>query len=189
MEYNKSEGQAATDVQAALWQLMEDTGDTEYMPATMDVSAADDSGVLHPLTAREYVSFQTEYLSLYWDYAGGILNNKNLSETEKAVGMREAKAYASKTAKAKALGRLGVKTEDTVKYDAAAATGLDADEILLYEVYRSTRYDKDGNGSTTQEEAQKAIRAIPDLTRAERAYLWQSTNKSWKSESNPWGHS
>ena len=42
-------------------------------------------------------------------------------------------------------------------------------------------------GSFTQDEATAAVAAIPGLTRAERAVLWQSVNKSWKSKNNPWG--
>ncbi len=41
-------------------------------------------------------------------------------------------------------------------------------------------------GSYTQAEATAAIKAMPDLTREERALLWQSVNKSWKESKNPW---
>lgn len=42
-------------------------------------------------------------------------------------------------------------------------------------------------GSYTQAEAAEAIRNMPGLSNAERAYLWQSVNKSWKANKNPWG--
>lgn len=41
-------------------------------------------------------------------------------------------------------------------------------------------------GTFTQDEATAAIAAMPGLTRAQRAYLWQSVNKSWKTKNNPW---
>lgn len=41
-------------------------------------------------------------------------------------------------------------------------------------------------GTFTQDEASAAIASIPGLTRAQRSYLWQSMNKSWKSKNNPW---
>jgi hypothetical protein len=41
-------------------------------------------------------------------------------------------------------------------------------------------------GTFTQDEATAAIAAMPGLTRAQRAYLWQSVNKGWKSKNNPW---
>lgn len=41
-------------------------------------------------------------------------------------------------------------------------------------------------GSYTQDEAKAAVAAIPGLSRAERAALWQSVNKNWKAKNNPW---
>lgn len=41
-------------------------------------------------------------------------------------------------------------------------------------------------GSFTQAEAAAAVAAVPGLTNEERAYLWQSVNKSWKPDKNPW---
>lgn len=41
-------------------------------------------------------------------------------------------------------------------------------------------------GTFTQAEATAAIAAMPGLTDAQRAYLWQSVNKSWKENKNPW---
>ena len=41
-------------------------------------------------------------------------------------------------------------------------------------------------GSFTQAEAAAAVAAMPGLTNEERAYLWQSVNKSWKPDKNPW---
>lgn len=41
-------------------------------------------------------------------------------------------------------------------------------------------------GTFTQDEAEAAIAAIAGLTDKERAYLWQSTNKGWKEDKNPW---
>lgn len=39
--------------------------------------------------------------------------------------------------------------------------------------------------SPNQDEAKRAIKAMPGLTKAEAAVLWQIQNKSWKPESNP----
>ena len=41
-------------------------------------------------------------------------------------------------------------------------------------------------GSFTQAKAAAAVAAMPGLTNEERAYLWQSVNKSWKPDKNPW---
>ena len=46
---------------------------------------------------------------------------------------------------------------------------------------------KNGNlGSYTQDEATAAIASLPGLSKAQRAALWQSMNKSWKAKNNPW---
>lgn len=77
----------------------------------------------------------------------------------------------------------------TDKLIAAQEAGIGTDTYIdfmetLKEVDQPT---KGGNyGSFTQDEAAEAIRAMPGLTREERAYLWQSVNKSWKSNKNPW---
>lgn len=42
------------------------------------------------------------------------------------------------------------------------------------------KYDSDGNGSFKQSEVEDALRAIPGLTDAKRAQMWQSMNKKWK---------
>ena len=41
-------------------------------------------------------------------------------------------------------------------------------------------------GTFTQDEAKAAIASLPNLTREQRAYLWQSMNSSWKAKNNPW---
>lgn len=50
-------------------------------------------------------------------------------------------------------------------------------------------FDADGNGSFKQEEVTAAIEAIPGLTNAQRAALWQMQNKSWKPTRNPFNTS
>ena len=47
----------------------------------------------------------------------------------------------------------------------------------------------DANGSITKEEAEAAIRAIPGLSNAQRAALWQMQNKIWKPSGNPFSTS
>lgn len=44
----------------------------------------------------------------------------------------------------------------------------------------------DDNGSTSQDEATRAISSIQGLTVRERAVLWQLQNKSWKATNNPY---
>ena len=55
---------------------------------------------------------------------------------------------------------------------------------MLKQVDKPTESGK--MGSYTQDEAKAAIAAIPGLSRAERAALWQSVSKNWSAKSNPW---
>lgn len=47
--------------------------------------------------------------------------------------------------------------------------------------------DKDENGSLKQSEVASAINTISGLSQTQKAYLWQSQNKSWKPNKNPFG--
>lgn len=75
------------------------------------------------------------------------------------------------------------------KIDGGKSVGLDDTEYLLYRLALDM-YDQPTEngkmGTFTQDEAEAAIAAIAGLTDKERAYLWQSTNKEWKEDKNPW---
>ena len=47
--------------------------------------------------------------------------------------------------------------------------------------------NKDENGSLKQSEVAAAINTISGLSQTQKAYLWQSQNKSWKPNKNPFG--
>lgn len=47
--------------------------------------------------------------------------------------------------------------------------------------------DKDENGKMKQTEVESAINTLPDLSQTQKAYLWQSYNKQWKTNKNPFG--
>lgn len=51
---------------------------------------------------------------------------------------------------------------------------------------RESEAEIDDNGSTSQDEATRAISSIQGLTVRERAVLWQLQNKSWKAANNPY---
>lgn len=54
------------------------------------------------------------------------------------------------------------------------------EQVLMYA-------DKDENGSLKQSEVAAAINTISGLSQTQKAYLWQSQNKSWKPNKNPFG--
>ena len=77
------------------------------------------------------------------------------------------------------------------KIDAGSKSGVSETDYLLYmlalDIADSQNEDPEKrNGSTDQSEAETAINMIPGLTDEARAYLWQSTNKGWKEDNNPW---
>ena len=83
----------------------------------------------------------------------------------------------------------GVKLQE--KIDGGAAYGITEADYLLYlsarEIADSRNEDPEKrNGSIDQAEAQEAIDMLSGLSDEARAYLWQSTNKGWSEEKNPY---
>ncbi len=66
----------------------------------------------------------------------------------------------------------------------AKEAGIAPETYLLYRVALEAT-NADGKGSAKSAEAATAVKLIPGLTQQQRAYLWQSTNTSWKK--NPFG--
>ena len=77
------------------------------------------------------------------------------------------------------------------KLDGGASYGVTDADYLLYltarEIVDSRNDDPEKrNGSIDQAEAQEAIDMLSGLSDEARAYLWQSTNKGWSEEKNPY---
>lgn len=66
----------------------------------------------------------------------------------------------------------------------AEEAGISPETYILYRVALSAT-NADGKGSAKQSEAETAVNLIPGLTQQQKAYLYQSTNTSWKN--NPFG--
>lgn len=66
----------------------------------------------------------------------------------------------------------------------AQEAGISPETYILYRVALATT-NADGKGSAKQSEAETAVNLIPGLTQQQKAYLYQSTNTSWKN--NPFG--
>lgn len=71
------------------------------------------------------------------------------------------------------------------KIDAGKEYGISEEDFLLYELAKEVA-SMDGNSNTSQAEAEAAAGMISGLSDDARGYLWQSTNKSWKQDNNPW---
>lgn len=66
----------------------------------------------------------------------------------------------------------------------AKEAGISPETYILYRVAIAAT-NEDGKGSAKQSEAETAVNLLPGLTQQQKAYLYQSTNTSWKS--NPFG--
>ena len=66
----------------------------------------------------------------------------------------------------------------------AKEAGISPETYILYRVALAAT-NEDGKGSAKQSEAETAVNLIPGLTQQQKAYLYQSTNTSWKN--NPFG--
>lgn len=71
-------------------------------------------------------------------------------------------------------------------YMANAEANITPGVYALYRVaLQAVNAQVDNNGNYSQAEAQAAVESLPGLSQHQKAYLWQSTNKSWKN--NPYG--
>jgi hypothetical protein len=70
------------------------------------------------------------------------------------------------------------------KIEPGRDVGIDEVEYLLYKLAQEV-VSEDGNKTTSQAEAEAAAELLTGLSKDEQAWLWQSTNKSWKSKNNP----
>lgn len=107
----------------------------------------------------------------------------------------------SKIQQYKAVTESGLSTEDQVQALSAVMTETEYERLLIgydagvtpesYVRFKEMlpEYDADGNGRYRKEEVEAAVRAIPGLSNAQRAALWQIQNKSWKPTGNPFSTS
>lgn len=107
----------------------------------------------------------------------------------------------SKIQQYKAVTESGLSEEDQVQALSAVMTETEYERLLIgydagvtpesYVRFKEMlpEYDADGNGRYRKEEVEAAVRAIPGLSNAQRAALWQIQNKSWKPTGNPFSTS
>lgn len=163
-----------TSVQNQVEAICKKAGETKYLPGVMQSVIKDDSDRQYTLSAKEYVAYQTEYLGLYWDYVEDSLSHANGYMT--ATVLVKAKNKAASDAKAQALKRRGVTTEDYIEAKELSMVGVDPWESIVYEAAYSA-VTSDDNG-TKQEKVIDALEDMYWLTDAERDALFSSTYES-----------
>lgn len=120
-----------------------------------------------------------------------------LSEILSALEPEPGKKQVSNMQKYQAIVSAGLSEGDQLKaMEAVMSEGEYAkvragyEQGVTPEMYVKAReaaagYDENGNGSISQDEAKRAIKAMDGLTSEQRAALWQIQNKSWKPDNNP----
>ena len=111
-----------------------------------------------------------------------LMNQLALSDAWKRATEKQRDSVTDKVYSLSAGTNEGQKLQE--KIDGGSAFGLDATDYILFQIAlavedlptQSGKY-----GSYTNEEVEKAIRAVPDLSSTERDYLWISQGKSGKS--------
>ncbi len=71
------------------------------------------------------------------------------------------------------------------KVEMANAYGVKPETYVEFHEIKAT-FDADANGNFTQAEVKAAIDSMDDLTRGQKAVLWQLANSSWKARKNPY---
>ena len=94
-----------TPVQEAVYAVAAEAG-TDCLPGTMQTYVKDENKEKHPLSAAQYVEYQTNYLRIYWEIAEEKLPYASGAE-EQAEVLKEAKKTALAEASEAALKQAG----------------------------------------------------------------------------------
>lgn len=185
-----------TSAQQAVEEMCKASGDTSLMPGVMqstitnEIAAVKDefgdietpaSKKSYDLNAKQYVQYQTEYLTNYWNYVEQALD-ENTDKTTAGVSavVKAARQKAADDAKAKALKRMAVTSDEYTTMQEANDAGVSASDYILFKA----ALDKaNGDGSLKQDEVIDAIDAL-DLNDEQSAYLFRTRYSSDKN--NPW---
>ena len=174
-----AESKNVTKVDNELLRLAEATGDSNVYPDTADKTFKV-KGESVKLNAKQYTQFAKTKGQTAFDILEAAVDSstyKKMTDAEKTDFVKDVYEYANAKAKAEVSSyQLDGKN---AKIAQAEKKGIKPTQYLTI----TGGYDKDGNGSVTQEEA-KAVLDKTNLTTAQKAYMWKLQNKSWKT--NPY---
>ena len=174
-----AESKNVTKVDNELMRLAEATSDSNVYPDTADKTFKV-KGESVKLDSKQYTQFaktkgQTAFEILEAAVDSSTYNK--MTDAEKADFVKDVYEYANAKAKAEVSSyQLDGKN---AKIAQAEAKGIKPAQYLTI----TGGYDKDGNGSVTQEEV-KTVLDKTNLTTAQKAYMWKLQNKGWKT--NPY---
>lgn len=131
------------------------------------------------LDADQYVEYAKKKGQTAYDVLSAIIQTdayQNMSDADKVSVFEDVYQYAND------IGKMAVsnyKPEDlTAKM---LQTGVSADKYMVY--YQTADANRDGN--ITQGESAAALLPVAGLTTQEKGKIWQSQNKDWSTEKNP----
>nr|DAT62609.1 MAG TPA: Large polyvalent protein-associated domain 3 [Caudoviricetes sp.] len=131
------------------------------------------------LDADQYVEYAKKKGQTAYDVLSAIIQTdayQNMSDADKVSVFEDVYKYAND------IGKMAVsnyKPEDlTAKM---LQTGVSADKYMVY--YQTADANRDGN--ITQGESAAALLPVAGLTTQEKGKIWQSQNKDWSTEKNP----
>ncbi len=173
-----------SDMEAELERLYNETGEKSVFPSRAEKYLTV-GGERVDLDADQYVKYAETKGKTAYDLLSELTASKAysaLSDTDKVEVIDWAYDYANAVAKAKVSD---YKLDGWVKKaESATNNGLSVVDYLLYK-QAAAAVSTDGNTNTSQAEAEAALNRMSGLTEKQKAYLWQSTNSSWKAENNP----
>ena len=135
-------------------------------------------------TVDEFRTYATALGQTSHEVLYGLTDSKmyrNADDADKVAGVDMAYQYA------RALAKTEVSDYELdgwiAKAHEGATVGLAPEDYILYKLACDL---VEAGDSVTQEEAKKAIDSMDGLNKKQKAYLWQSQNKSWKADKNPY---
>lgn len=173
-----SENHTVTKAQESIYAVVKATKDTSLLPAVMNTTVKNSAGKEFAMSDLEYYEYQTNYLSLYYEYVEKNLRGVKSTE-EKAKIIKAAKDAAKAKATDRVLSRVG--TGDSGYF--AKYGDVSANNVIKF---KSKMDAADDDGSLKQDDVTEIVLAmIENGLSYEDAYtLFHSKYDSDKN--NPW---
>lgn len=176
MEFEKSvESGKKTEARKVVEDLCVKLGETDLMPSVVQTVIKDDNKKEHALAPDEYVAYQLDYLSRYWEYLEAALEQSGNRKTAYLEALvTTIKERAAEDAKTAALRHRGVYSQAQTDSKGMEKEGLSLEEqIVVKTLIRSA------GTNARKEEQLKAIEKGMEVSEERAKELWAIV-KSYK---------
>ena len=161
-------------VEKEISRLYDATGEAFVFPKRADKSFNVDGERKH-LTANDYVKYAKEKGKVSYELVSELINSdgyKNLDDTEKAEAISQVYEYANAVAKSKVDSQYQPSGWVDNAIEANSAFDMDETNYILYNIAKQSIKWDDGKEGITVAENARSILAVPGLSDAEMAYLF-----------------